>query len=475
MSYCVTPGCLTAQNPNTAQFCLSCGSVILLKSRYRPLQPIGQGGFGRTFLGVDEDIPSKPRCVIKQLHLETKNSLILAKAVELFHQEAVRLEDLGQHPQIPELLAHFEQQRRLYLVQELIEGQTLEQELQQQGVLKEDEIWELLRDLLPVLKFIHDRQVIHRDIKPANIIRRRADRKLVLIDFGVAKLLSNTAMLHTGTAVGSAEYMAPEQTRGKALPTSDLYSLGVTCIYLLTGVSPFDLFDINQNKWAWQQFLPSGTQVSDRLRKILDKLLQPALSQRYQSVGEVLQAVTATPFVTPSIERSPPHKPTHFLANLWQQYTHHSSGSGLISAVGVNYTQLQYFLAIEKWQLADQETWNVLCQVVGKPLGGYLQAGDFYKFPCEDLMIIDQLWTKYSQGHFGLSVQTQIYEEVEREYNRFCDRVGWPTHNPAIPESSLNFGLRAPRGHLPSRRAIGGYAWWHHVEYMAARFQQCSS
>lgn len=462
-----------AQNPDPAKFCLSCGSAILLKNRYRPLQPIGQGGFGKTFLGADEDIPSKPRCVIKQLYLTNASSLVVRKAAELFHQEAVRLEELGQHAQIPTLLAHFEQQKQLYLVQELIEGQTLERELQQQGVFTEDQIWKLLQDLLPVLKFVHDRQVIHRDIKPPNIMRRRHDRKLILIDFGVAKLLTDTALMCTGTAVGTVEYMAPEQTRGKALPASDLYSLGVTCLYLLTGVSPLDLFDIVENQWAWQKFLPNGTKVSDRLTRILQKLLHPALSQRYQSVGEVLQALKPASLATASIKRSPPQKSPHFFSNLWRQPSVKPEANAFLSATGVNYTLLQQFLAAGKWHAADEETWNVMCHALGKPLGSYLHSGDLDNFPCEDLSNIDQLWLKYSGGHFGLSVQTQIYEDMEREYSRFCDRVGWPTYNPSLPDSGLNFSLQAPLGHLPSRRAIGGYSWWRHAEHLAARLNQC--
>src|SRR6476469_599281 len=214
MSYCLNPDCHRPNNPASAQFCHHCGDRLLLKERYRPLQPLGRGGFGRTFLAVDEDLPFRPFCVIKQLYIPKHTGSHFTKAVELFHQEAVRLQELVICPQIPRLLAHFEQDQRLYLVQAWISGQTLSQELQTQGRFSESKIWELLQDLLPVLKFIHQHQVIHRDIKPANIIRYQpnlvattglqlaeaateaaarslveslSDRKLVLIDFGVAK------------------------------------------------------------------------------------------------------------------------------------------------------------------------------------------------------------------------------------------------------------------------------------------------
>jgi serine/threonine protein kinase len=454
MSYCVTPGCLAPQNQHQSRFCLSCGCKLSLKERYRSIQPIGSGGFGRTFLAVDEDIPSKPRCVIKQLYLQTQNSLILKKAVQLFHQEAEHLDELGKHPQIPTLFAHFEQSKHLYLVQELIEGKTLQQELEQGGVFNETQIWELLRDLLPVLKFIHDRQVIHRDIKPANIIRRRSDNKPVLIDFGVSKLISATALLHTGTTVGSAEYMAPEQTKGKALPASDFYSLGATCIYLLTNISPFDLIDIINNRWVWRDFLPLGTQVSDRLGKILDQLLQHTIADRYQSASEVLQALNSTQKAA-----NPVIQPTR--------------GNDLVSEVGIDYTQLRDLLARKKWKEADEKTWNVLCQAIGRSSGYYLKNDDIRNLPCEDLWTIDKLWVKYSEGRFGFSAQKYIYEDAGEDYLSFCDRVGWPVHNPVNLDSVLKFNLKAPIGHLPSRRWVGGYNWWRHASALAAKLKQC--
>ena len=454
MSYCVTPGCLAPQNQHQSRFCLSCGCKLSLKERYRSIQPIGSGGFGRTFLAVDEDIPSKPRCVIKQLYLQTQNSLILKKAVQLFHQEAEHLDELGKHPQIPTLFAHFEQSKHLYLVQELIEGKTLQQELEQGGVFNETQIWELLRDLLPVLKFIHARQVIHRDIKPANIIRRRSDNKPVLIDFGVSKLISATALLHTGTTVGSAEYMAPEQTKGKAFPASDFYSLGATCIYLLTNISPFDLIDIINNRWVWRDFLPLGTQVSDRLGKILDQLLQHTIADRYQSASEVLQALNSTQKAA-----NPVIQPTR--------------GNDLVSEVGIDYTQLRDLLARKKWKEADEKTWNVLCQAIGRSSGYYLKNDDIRNLPCEDLWTIDKLWVKYSEGRFGFSAQKYIYEDAGEDYLSFCDRVGWPVHNPVNLDSVLKFNLKAPIGHLPSRRWVGGYNWWRHASALAAKLKQC--
>jgi serine/threonine protein kinase len=297
MSYCLNPACQNPQNADRTQFCLNCGSKLLLRERYRAIKPLGRGGFGRTFLAVDEDKPSKPRCAIKQFFPLSQGTSSSEKAAELFNREAVRLDELGKHPQIPELLAHFQQERYQYLVQEFIEGQNLQQELARSGPFSESQILSLLKDLLPVLQFVHDRSVIHRDIKPPNIIRRRISQtpilytyptltgELVLVDFGAAKVVEG--LRETGTVIGSPEFVAPEQIRGQAVYASDLYSLGVTCIYLLTQISPFDLFDLNQDVWVWRDFLK--VPIDPKLSRILDKMIEPSLSRRYKSVAEVLK------------------------------------------------------------------------------------------------------------------------------------------------------------------------------------------
>jgi serine/threonine protein kinase len=305
MSYCLNPHCPTPQNPADNKFCQSCGSKLLLKDRYRTIQPIGQGGFGRTFLAVDEDKPSQPPCVIKQFFPQAQGTNTVQKAAELFTQEAIRLDELGKHPQIPELLAYFSQDSQQYLVQEFIDGRNLAEELAISGTFNEAQIRSLLHDLLPVLQFVHQHQVIHRDIKPENIIRRTSPTsrlstfplthgrigELVLVDFGASKVATGTALARTGTAIGSAGFAAPEQNYGKALFTSDIYGLGVTCIHLLTGMHPFDLFDANEGVWVWRNVLKSP--VSEALGRILDKMIVSATNRRYQSVAEVLNDLNA--------------------------------------------------------------------------------------------------------------------------------------------------------------------------------------
>jgi serine/threonine protein kinase len=298
MSYCLNPNCPNPQNSETTNFCITCGAKLLLRERYRALKPIGQGGFGRTFLAVDEDKPSKPHCVIKQFFPLVQGTNNAQKAAELFNHEAIQLDELGKHPQIPDLLAYFTQDNRQYLIQEFIDGQTLSQELAQKGAFNETQIRHLLNDLLPILQFVHSHQVIHRDIKPDNIIRKTSDNKLFLVDFGAAKTTVGTALQQTGTSIGSPEYVAPEQSRGRAVFSSDIYSLGVTCIHLLTKMSPFDLYNLEEDSWIWRQFLQHP--ISNSLSKILDKILENAISKRYQSAAEVLKDLDLPISVTPS-------------------------------------------------------------------------------------------------------------------------------------------------------------------------------
>lgn len=338
MTVCLNLSCSKPQNPDNALYCQSCGAQLLLEGRYRILQLIGQGGFGRTFLAtclpstahlreiesgdynqknsaICQSSPtSADHCVIKQILPQVQKS-DPAKRIQQFQQEASQLAQLGQHPQIPKLLDHFENESGQYLVQEFIAGQNLEAVLANQGVFSEAQIRKLLADLLPVLRFIHSQQIVHRDIKPANIICpdqgvNPTDR-YVLVDFGAAKSIPEAALIPTGTTIGSAGYVAPEQAMGKATFASDLYSLGVTCIHLLTGLHPFDLYSISDDRWIWRQYLTQP--ISVELRRVLDTLLQRATSQRYRTATTVLQDLrleTTAPLaqeVPIVIGRSRPH------------------------------------------------------------------------------------------------------------------------------------------------------------------------
>ncbi len=295
-SLCFNPHCDRPENEFESQQCASCGEDLCLEGRYRAIALLGQGGFGRTFKAVDTEHPQQKYYAIKQFLPQQVTQK--AKAKELFEQEAQRLQILGHHTQIPALHEYFEAGDRQYLVQEFIDGKNLAQELAEVGKFSAPEITALLKELLPVLRTIHRQQVIHRDIKPDNIIRRpptatHQRSSLVLVDFGAAKHATETTLGKTGTVIGSAAFIAPEQVRGKANFSSDLYSLGVTCIYLLTGLPPFDLLDSGENKWVWRDYVEKD--FDPKLAQILDKLLEPATNRRYQHAEDVLKDLCKTP------------------------------------------------------------------------------------------------------------------------------------------------------------------------------------
>jgi serine/threonine protein kinase len=313
--------------------------------------------------------------------------------------------------------------------------------------------------------------VIHRDIKPDNIIRRQRDRKPVLIDFGIAKQLTETALLRTGTAIGSQEYVAPEQARGKAVPASDLYSLGVTCIRLLTGVSPLEMYDFGEQQWCWRYYLPQGKSVSDRLGQIIDKLLQAPLNHRYQDANQVLQDLysTAKASLEP-VTSLGSHGSTATCASVSTYLFPYSESS---SIVAIDYTKLRSFLKAKQWEDADRETWALMCGILGKSLGTPFQPSDIEQLPCLNLQTINDLWLHYSQGRFGLSVQKQIYESVGRDYERFCDRVNWSTTNAHTSFQILKLSQEAPEGHLPSWSWIDSAGGVSHAAAMAEKLKKC--
>jgi formylglycine-generating enzyme required for sulfatase activity len=304
MQICQNPNCSNPFNPDYSKFCIVCGHGTfgqILRNRYRVLGLLGEGGFSKTYAAEDVDRLNAP-CVIKQFFPQVQGTGQRAKAADFFKEEAFRLYELGEnHPQIPRLLAYFEQGASLYLVQEFIVGKTLLEEVQEQAY-SEGKVRQFLLDLLPVLDFVHQKNVIHRDIKPENILRRDTDQKPVLIDFGGAKQVTHTSIARQATAIYTLGYAPTEQMAGFACHASDLYALGVTCIRLLTQDLPMQdtyglkdpLYDPMTAKWLWKERLQAKSiTISQELTYILDQLLQHFPNDRYQSAREVLDDLTA--------------------------------------------------------------------------------------------------------------------------------------------------------------------------------------
>lgn len=487
MTQCLNPDCLV-KNPGGNKFCLQCGSNLLLHDRYYATQLLGEGGFGRTFAAVDSHRLNSP-CVIKQFLPIQQTASAIQKATELFKNEAVQLRNLGKHSQIPELLAFFEQDGRLYLVQQFISGETLLKQLKRQHRFKESEVRELLQQLLPVLKFIHQNNVIHRDIKPDNIIR--SDKGLlVLIDFGVSKQTSATLRTQLGTITGTLGYAPIEQTRGIVYPSSDLYSLGVTCIRLLTGCLPIEqnysivdeIFDHRQLRWIWREKLQEqGQNISEDLKQVLDILLQDIPDNRYQTAQDVLEALQTGKGLNHHLLNQKHQHPPHSQAtSLWEEIqrqklqleqeknqrealerrilqleSRKNLPSPLLSECGINYQSLQNLLAAGKWKEADIETAQKMVEVMGRTQSGWLRVQDFRNFPSQDLQTIDRLWVKYSRNRFGFSVQKRVYQSLggtqkydPKIWDCFGDRLGWRNKGFWIWSYDLNFRI-FPTAHLP--------------------------
>ncbi|MEB3175056.1 MAG: serine/threonine-protein kinase [Cyanobacteriota bacterium] len=278
----------------------------LLNNRYQILETLGRGGFGETFLAVDTHMPSARRCVIKLLKPVIEGPEIPQWLQDRFQREAATLEELGEnHSQIPRLYAYFSEGGNFYLVQEWIEGATLTQLQEKQGNFSSEQVERLLLDLLPVLKFIHQRRIIHRDIKPDNIIVRAADNKPILIDFGVIKEAMGTLVNPEGksaysVALGTPGYMASEQAAGRPVFSSDLYSLGLTAIFLLAGKTPQYLeTDARTGEIIWRAFAP---QAAPALAAVIDKCIRFHPRDRYPSAKEALIALTRlnTPVTPPT-------------------------------------------------------------------------------------------------------------------------------------------------------------------------------
>ncbi|WP_375339003.1 protein kinase [Ancylothrix sp. D3o] len=281
---------------------------ILLNNRYKVIKPLGSGGFGEAFLAEDTQMPLQQNCVIKQLKPQVQRQFYQI-VKERFKQEAAMLQTLGQHNQIPQLYAYFEDAGEFYLVQEYIKGETLEAKVRREGKLSESAVREILAHLLRVLDYIHGNRIVHRDIKPDNIIFRQQDGKPVLIDFGAVKEAMSTVLNTQGNAVnsiviGTPGFMASEQATGRPVYSSDLYSLGITAIYLLTGKLPQDLAtDPVTGEIIWRHDAPV---VSTSLADVLDKAVRSHARDRYSSAGEMLYALESPTPMQPNTPSSVP-------------------------------------------------------------------------------------------------------------------------------------------------------------------------
>ena len=295
----------------------------MLENRYKIIKELGDGGFGKTYVAQDTHMPSNRYSVIKQLKPMNQGSEIYQIVQDRFLREAAILEQLGGGSnQIPSLYGYFESNGQFYLVQEYIKGQTLSEKLRTQGKFSSDVVKDIVVKILPVLDYVHNQGIVHRDIKPDNIIIRDADNLPVLIDFGAVKETMQTIVAQSGSTpnsmmtgkssiiIGTPGFMSSEQMSGRPVFSSDLYALGMTAIYLLTGKMPQELdSDPRTGEVIWKE---DDSNVSPQLAAVLDKAIQSHLRNRFSSVNEMLEALQSETIATTVIApRLPDVSPTN--------------------------------------------------------------------------------------------------------------------------------------------------------------------
>lgn len=276
---------------------------LMLYARYRIVKLLGSGGFGETYVAEDTQRPGSPTCVVKQLKIVSNDPAAHHMAHRLFAAEAETLERLGHHSQIPRLLAYFEANFSFYLVEEMIDGHLLREEFASRKPRPEFYVLSLLQDILPVIRYVHGEGVIHRDIKPANIIRRKSDKRLVLIDFGAVKQISNqltdTQAQATSTiGIGTQGYMPSEQSAGLPGFYSDIYAIGIMAIEALTGIPSYAMKRDPNGELVWQHEVP---ELNPQFAQILHKMVRYDFNDRYQSAQAILEDLDA---IAPVIQQN---------------------------------------------------------------------------------------------------------------------------------------------------------------------------
>jgi len=442
-----------------------------LKNRYQIISKLGEGGFGKTYLATDLDLPDRPQCVVKQLAPLDPTPQVFQIAKDLFDKEAKILQRLGKHDQIPQLFAYFEEGGQFYLVQEFIEGNDLTNEIYPGKKNSEKQAIKLLIEILEVLKYVHQQNVIHRDLKPDNIMRRKYDGKIVLIDFGAVKeikVLSLTGEGHITTtiAVGTPGYMPTEQAAGQPRFCSDIYAVGITIIAALTGVRANQLAkDNSTGEIIWK----NQVNVSEKFAYILDKMVLYDWRNRYQTVDEVMGELRSVGKSPLSNKRLGIASGIVALGSVAYIILASIISKGVIEAgqgkdVEAMYNRLDALAAAGQWAKADGQNRQLINQI-GDQDGdySYISEEEANNFSCEDLQRINKIWTQRSNGKFGYTAQLQViygngdtleaFRENTQAWRRFAIAVGWKTgtdkdNNGYLSYNDLKFTMDAPKGHL---------------------------
>ena len=257
----------------------------LIGGRYSITSYLGGKAGLETYLADNLHRQYQSPCLIKQFELPHSNGVSKIELESSFAEELSILERLGYHDQIPQLWDHFTENDEFYLVQEYIQGENLAQKIAQQN-LSVPQIVQILDSALSVLQFVHQNRLIHRNIKPSNLIIRDSDQQVVITDFGILQEIKTSPLIAVDSHNFDREnYWSPEQIAGRPTISSDLYGMGMTAIEALTGNKPGTFTREATGKVLWN----ANLNLDRRLMRIIDKLVQLDLGQRYQSADQVLK------------------------------------------------------------------------------------------------------------------------------------------------------------------------------------------
>ncbi|MBD2519168.1 GUN4 domain-containing protein [Nostoc sp. FACHB-973] len=406
---------------------------LIYNGKYKIEKPLGGGGFAVTYQAMHTKL--NRRVVIKTPNISVQRDPDYPKYVERFKKEAQMLAMCctDSHPHIVQIFDFFEADGRYCLEMQYIAGQSLWEYVQRQGALPETEAVKYIRQMGLALVEVHKKGVLHLDVTPPNIMLNFNSAipnsgKAVLIDFGIAGDMSPPSTL--SRSFGNKAFAPYELTRkGIRHQTVDVYCLAGSLYYAITGQRPTNSFDRKYEQEELvppKQFVPS---LSDAVNQAILQGMALEAKDRPQTMEEWLNLLSSSQ------------------ANL--------TGVILASDVGVDYQNLENLLKAQKWKAADEETTRIMLKVAKRQQQGWLDYESINNFPCTDLRIIDQLWLKYSDGHFGFSVQKRIWLECDGkiDYETECslgDRLGWREKSSWLFKEEYYYSRYALAGHLPS-------------------------
>lgn len=471
----------------------------IANSRFSIQEVLGTGGFGITYKVKDK---KGQIYALKTLNATMQNRDDFQEQQVKFINEALTLKGFS-HPHIVKVYEIIQEKELFGVLMEYIDGISVSKYIENNGKLTETLSLKYIDQIAQALQYIHKSNYLHRDIKPDNILLRNNSEQAVLIDFGLARIIATQNMTNLFThGYGPIEQY---QTQGDFGHHTDIYALAATLYYLLTATIPVSAFNRKINEQELPEPISYNPSISEKVNNAIITAMAIEPQQRTKNIEEFRKNLGLDPIIT---EVTPTEIPTETTSSteitsengqktrLFQNRTKGFLGIAGFTAILViltiigqklnegkksisittevtelsttpaRYTKLEDLLKAQNFWEADNETNKLMLEVANRKNEDWLTTEDAEKFPCEELRTIDNLWLKYSQGKFGISVQQDIYQNLGgtkkldlNVWRSFGERVGWRINNQWLKHSNLNFSLSAPNGHLPVIGELGFGRW----------------